>query len=73
MSQFLGFGEKPASKGWRYVVARLGEASTLRGVLMLLTAAGVAIKPEVGEAIIAVGLALAGLVGALMPDAPSQG
>lgn len=72
MSQFLGFGEKTTSKGWRYVVARLGEASTLRGVLMLLTAAGVAIKPEVSEAIIAVGLALAGLIGAVMPDASAD-
>ena len=69
---FLGFGEKQTSKGWRYVVARLGEASTLRGCLMLLTAAGVAVRPEVGEAIIAVGLALAGLIGAVMPDTPAE-
>ena len=41
---FLGFGEKQTSKGWRYVVARLGEASTLRGCLMLLTAAGVRLR-----------------------------
>jgi hypothetical protein len=69
---FLGFGEKTAGKGWRYMVARLGEASTLRGGLYLLTAAGVAIRPEVGEAIIAAGMALAGLIGVLLPDAPTE-
>jgi hypothetical protein len=56
----------------RFVLARLGEASTLRGMLMILTAAGVALKPEVADAIVAVGIALAGLVGVLMPDAPAE-
>lgn len=56
------------SKTTRFILARLSEASTLRGFLMILTAAGVALKPEVSDAIVAVGIALAGLVGVLLPD-----
>lgn len=61
--------EKSKSKTLRFILARLSEASTLRGFLLILTAAGVALKPEVADAIVAVGIALAGLVGVLMPDA----
>lgn len=64
--------EKTKSKTLRFILARLSEASTLRGFLMILTAAGVALKPEVADAIVAVGIALAGLVGVLMPDAPAE-
>lgn len=51
-----------------YLIERLHEASTWRGVVMLLTAAGVAISPEQGEAIVAAGLAFVGLLGAFLPD-----
>lgn len=60
--------DKPKSRAWRFVLARLGEASTLRGFLMILTAAGVVLKPEVSDAIVAAGIALAGLVGVILPD-----
>lgn len=56
------------SRAWRYILARLKEGSTLRGILMLLTAAGVALKPEVSDAIVSVGIALAGLAGVVLPD-----
>jgi hypothetical protein len=55
----------------RFIVARLSEASTLRGLLMILTAAGIALRPEVSDAIVAFGIALAGLVGVLTPDTPN--
>jgi hypothetical protein len=52
----------------KYIKARLKEPSTWRGVILLLTAVGVPIAPAMGEAIIAVGLALAGGVGVVTPD-----
>ena len=51
-----------------YIVNRAKEASTWRGVIMLLTAVGLKITPEMADAIISVGIAVAGLVGMLLPD-----
>lgn len=51
-----------------YVVNRAKEASTWRGVIMLLTAVGLKITPEMADAIISVGIAVAGLMGMLLPD-----
>ena len=45
-----------------YLLERLREDSTWRGIIMLLTAAGVQLDPSQASAIIAVGLALVGLV-----------
>jgi hypothetical protein len=53
----------------RFVLARLREPSTWRGIFLLLTAAGVTLKPELQAAITAVGLSLTGLVGVVVPDA----
>ncbi len=52
----------------QYVLNRLREPSTWRGVVYLLTAAGVAISPEQGQHIIAVGMAIAGAIAAFIPD-----
>jgi hypothetical protein len=51
-----------------YIKERLKEPSTWRGIILLLTAAGVPIAPAMSEAIICVGLALAGGVGVVTPD-----
>jgi hypothetical protein len=51
-----------------YIRARLREPSTWRGIILILTAVGVPIAPQMGEAIICVGLALAGGVGVVTPD-----
>lgn len=51
-----------------YILSRLKEPSTWRGILALLTAAGVALSPEQAEAVITVGLALIGVAGAFFPD-----
>lgn len=64
----VGFGEMPRGRVARFVVARLKEASTYRGLMLILTALGVALRPEVADAIITVGVALAGLAGVLLPD-----
>jgi multidrug transporter EmrE-like cation transporter len=51
-----------------YLFARLAEASTWRGMAVLLTAAGVYLSPEQVEAIISIGLALVGIIGVFFPD-----
>lgn len=51
-----------------YLIARLREASTWRGLVMLATAVGLKVEPQVADSIIAVGIAVAGAVGAVFPD-----
>lgn len=51
-----------------YLISRAAEPSTWRGIVMLLTAAGVALDAAKTEAIIALGMALAGALGAFLPD-----
>lgn len=51
-----------------YLLDRMREPSTWRGVVLLLTALGVPLAPGVADAIIAAGLGVAGLIGAVVPD-----
>ena len=51
-----------------YILARMKEPSTWRGLTLLLTALGIPLAPGVSDAIIAAGLGIAGLIGALTPD-----
>ena len=51
-----------------YLISRGKEASTWRGLVALLTAVGVGISPEQGEAIIALGLAVIGAIGVFTAD-----
>ena len=51
-----------------YVIDRLRETSTWRVLVMLLTAFGLHAAPELQEAIIAAGVATAGLLGVIFPD-----
>lgn len=53
----------------KFLLNRAREASTWRGVFMILTAFGVAITPEQANAVIAAGMAVVGAVGAFFPDA----
>jgi hypothetical protein len=55
-----------------YALARAQEASTWRGAVLLLTAAGTQIKPEMQELIVAAGIGIAGALGALFPDAKKK-
>jgi hypothetical protein len=45
-----------------WILTRLSENSTWRGLILLLTAAGVQVSPEKSAAIISFGLALVGLI-----------
>lgn len=40
--------------------------------MLILTGLGVALRPEVAEAVIACGVALAGLAGVVLPDGPAE-
>jgi hypothetical protein len=55
-------------KPLRFILARLSEASTWKGIFLILTAAGVAVRPEMQNAIVSLGLALTGLIGVAAPD-----
>lgn len=48
-----------------YLIARLKEPSTWRGLAMVAMALGISVQPDMMEQIIAVGTAAAGLVGML--------
>ena len=51
-----------------YVIERLKEPSTWRGIILILAAAGVPIAPAMAEQIIAAGMAAAGLVAVATSD-----
>lgn len=53
----------------QYILARAKEPSTWRGFILLLTAIGVPIAPAMADAIVSAGLAIAGLIGVVAPDA----
>ena len=48
-----------------FVLARLSEPSTWRGIVLALTALGIVLSPDQADAIVAAGLAVAGLVAVL--------
>jgi len=51
-----------------YILARAKEPSSWRGLFLLLTAIGIPVAPQLADAIITVGLSLAGLIGVVAPD-----
>lgn len=55
----------------RWIIARLHENSTWRGIVWLLTVAGLSLRPDQAEAIVTVGMALAGLLGVFLSDGRS--
>ena len=53
---------------YRYALERLQEASSWRGISLLLGVAGATMNPEQKDAFIFGGLTLAGFIGAVFPD-----
>ena len=51
-----------------YILARIKEPSSWRGIFLLLTAIGIPVAPELADAIITVGLAIVGTIGVVAPD-----
>ena len=56
----------------QYLLDRAKEPSTWRGLVLILTAFGTALSPDQKEAIVAGGLGLAGLLGALTKDGTKE-
>lgn len=54
----------------KFFLARLKEPSTWRGIVMLATGFGVALTPDQANAVVAVGVAIVGLIGVLTADQP---
>lgn len=53
---------------FKFIFSRLAEPSTWRGIVALVTAAGIALSPEQVAAITSAGLAVVGIIGAFFPD-----
>jgi hypothetical protein len=53
----------------QYLLDRLKEPSTWRGIVAFVTAAGLVLSPDQQAAIVAAGLAIIGAIGAFLPDA----
>lgn len=51
-----------------YILDRAKEASTWRGIILVLTAIGVPVAPALSDAIVTFGLGLAGLLGVFTSD-----
>ena len=51
-----------------YIFDRLAERSTWQGLVALLGALGIAVRPDLSEAVITFGIATAGLVNVLWPE-----
>lgn len=62
------FHEKGGNKMLEYLISRFSEPSTWRGIIALATSLGVAISPDQIAAIIAIGMALMGVIGAFTKD-----
>ena len=52
----------------KYIIDRLSEPSTWRGIISLLTALGVKLRPDLAEAIISGGLSAMGLINILRKE-----
>lgn len=52
----------------KFIVARLSEPSTYKGVVLALTGLGLYVRPEIAAAVTSIGLGIAGLIGVVLPD-----
>jgi hypothetical protein len=57
---------------FQYILNRAKERSTWLGLVSLATAAGLVLRPDVQEAIVATGMSLAGLILAVTKDSGEQ-
>lgn len=52
----------------KFILGRLKEPSTYRGIALILTAAGINIAPELMTEIVSVGMGTAGIIGVVTKD-----
>ena len=60
--------KKRAKAVWAYILARLQEGSTWRGLSLIAGVVGAKLEPAQSEAFIFAGFLLSGLIGASFPD-----
>lgn len=60
--------DTPAQGMFKFILNRLTERTTWAGLVAIGTACGATIEPALSEQIIAVGLAVAGLIGVVTKD-----
>lgn len=53
---------------YHYLLTQLSEPSTWRGIILVLTGCGAMFSEELKEGIMAMGVLIAGLIGAAVPD-----
>jgi hypothetical protein len=53
---------------WNYILARLSEASTIRGILMFFGGIGLTLQPALADQIVAATVAGSGILGILLKD-----
>lgn len=56
----------------QYILARLSESSTWRGLILFATAAGLKVSPELAEAILPAGLGLVAIINILRKERSSE-
>lgn len=56
----------------KYLLNRLKEPSTWRGLALIGTVAGINLNPEQINTIVSFGLSLSGLIGVFIPDAKAS-
>jgi len=57
----------------KYLLDRLSEPSTWRGIISMLTALGVKLRPDLAEAIISGGLSAMGLINVIRKEKDAAG
>jgi hypothetical protein len=62
------YGVDLMSKVFRFLIGRLGEASTWKGIFLILTATGISVNPDMQAAILSLGLSVVGAIGVATPD-----
>lgn len=60
------------SKALEWLLARLSESSTWRGIILTVAGLGIAIEPEKATAITAFGLATVGLINVFRQGSPTK-
>jgi hypothetical protein len=56
----------------QYLIDRLKEASTWRGLVLIATSCGAIISPEQADSIVATGLLITGAIAAFFADNPGK-
>jgi hypothetical protein len=51
-----------------WLIERLKEPTTWRGIVLLLTSAGMTVSPEMAAGIVSLGLAVAGFIGVITKE-----